>query len=309
MSLASCLYEGEVRHRRLSPLRHEFRYRLFMLYVDLEELPTLFRGRWLWSVRGPNLAWFRRADYLGPPNVPLGEAVRDLVESRLGWRPTGPIRLLTHFRYFGLGMNPISLFYCFDSRERVAAIVAEVTNTPWGEQCHYVLDARRDPDDGDRAADSRISGALPAMRAVKVLHVSPFFEMAFEYEFQCTEPGSSLVVQIGSHPLPGAADGPAAKGPAFEATLQLARRPLTGAALARALCRHPLLTARVLAAIYWQAFRLWRKGAAFVPHPQRVSPQASQTVHTGVQHKSLAVASSSFAVNGGIHDPSRDNIP
>lgn len=116
MSVKSCIYEGEVRHRRFAPVNHEFRYRLFLMYVDLEELPALFRRRWLWSAGRPNLAWFRRGDHLGPANQPLADSVRDLVAARTGHRPTGPIRLLTHFRYIGFATNPISLYYCFSCR-------------------------------------------------------------------------------------------------------------------------------------------------------------------------------------------------
>ncbi|HKL78239.1 MAG TPA: DUF1365 family protein, partial [Gammaproteobacteria bacterium] len=112
MSGQSALYEGTVVHRRYRPVHHEFRYRLFLVYLDLAELDTVFRGRWLWSVDRPNLAAFRREDHLGPQDVPLDQAVRDLVAERTGRRPVGAIRLLTHLRYFGYGMNPVSFYYC-----------------------------------------------------------------------------------------------------------------------------------------------------------------------------------------------------
>src|SRR6187549_3965112 len=105
MSLHSCIYEGRVEHLRRTPVEHGFGYRVFMLYLDLEELPALFRNRWFWSTDRPNFAWFRRADHFGPPRQPLAESVRDLVEARTGRRPAGPIRLLTHLRYLGFVMN------------------------------------------------------------------------------------------------------------------------------------------------------------------------------------------------------------
>ena len=188
MNVQSCIYEGRVRHRRFSPVRHEFEYRLFLLYVDLGELPVIFQRRWFWSVNGPNVAWFRRSDHVGPDSQPLAESVRDLVEARLGQRPTGPIRLLTHFRYFGFAMNPISLYYCFDDQERVEFVVAEVTNTPWGEQHCYVIDAR-----GQRGSAIRSC-------AQKELHVSPFMELAFDYEFRLTPPVASLVAHLENQP-------------------------------------------------------------------------------------------------------------
>ena len=137
--------------------RDEFRYPLFMAYLDLDELPELFDGRLLWSARRPAVAWFRRADYLGAPGTPLDEAVRELVLERTGIGLDGPIRLLTHLRYLGHCFNPVSFYYCYDPPgERVRAVVAHVTNTPWGERHAYVLGVERGgrPRHGSRDADS-----------------------------------------------------------------------------------------------------------------------------------------------------------
>ena len=109
--LHSAIYEGVVRHRRSAPQPHAFRYRMAQLYLDLDEIDTVFRGRWLWSAGRRNLAQFRRADFLGPPERPLKEAVKDRVEAAIGERPAGPVRLLTHLRYAGVVFNPVSFYY------------------------------------------------------------------------------------------------------------------------------------------------------------------------------------------------------
>jgi DUF1365 family protein len=112
MNMHSALYIGQVKHRRQAPRVHEFRYPLFMAYLDLAELEQVFARRWFWSIDRANLASFRRSDHLGDPALPLADAVRELVAERTGVRPRGPIRLLTHLRYFGYCFNPVSFYYC-----------------------------------------------------------------------------------------------------------------------------------------------------------------------------------------------------
>ncbi len=255
----SCLYEGSVRHRRHGALKDELRYRMFMVYLDLDELPGCFDGRLLWSARRPALAWFRRADHLGDPRTPLSEAVRELVAERTGTRPDGPIRLLTHLRYFGHCFNPVSFYYCYDAAgERLSAVVAHVTNTPWGESHSYVMAVARAADHG--------STALVGGRSRKRLHVSPLMGMEHTYDWRASEPGQRLSVHIESHQTGAEATG---TGSVFDATLSLARRELNGRELARALIRYPLLTLRILARIYGHALRLRVRGASYFPHPRR----------------------------------------
>jgi DUF1365 family protein len=246
---ASCIYEGHIRHRRLGPVAHTFTYRAFLMYVDLEELPALFRDRWLWSADRPALASLRRTDHLGDPAEPLEHAVRTLVHERVGRRLEGPIRLLTNLRYFGYCFNPVSFFYCYDaSGQRVETIVAEVHNTPWGEMHPYVLDR----------SHSMSAGSRQRFRFKKVFHVSPFMDMNVDYDWRFVHPGEQLVVHMENQ-----RDG----ARFFDATMTMVRREITGVNLARVLCRYPLMTAKVSAAIYYQALRLWMKRAPFHPHP------------------------------------------
>lgn len=249
----SCLYEGQVTHHRREPVEHSFRYKLFLLYFDLAELEQVFRGRWLWSTRRFAPARFRRNDHLGDPGVSLDESVRDLVETETGQRPDGPIRLLTHLRYFGYVMNPVSFYYCFDRNdEAVDAVVAEVNNTPWKERHCYVL---RDPVDRE-------------LFTPKEFHVSPFMGMQMHYAWRLSAPGERLTVC-----MENLEEGRTI----FGASLSLNRRPITGWNLARALVRYPLMTARVATAIYWQALRLKLKGVPFHPHPKHAEQEQASS--------------------------------
>jgi DUF1365 family protein len=245
----SAIYFGQVRHRRRRPIEHAFSYRMFMLYLDLAELPRVFEGRWLWSTRRAALARFRRGDHFGDPARPLEACVRDLVERETGTRPMGPIRLLTHLRYFGYVFNPVSFYYCFDENDtRVETIVAEVTNTPWGERHCYVLPQALNVGCGD----------VSRFRPRKVMHVSPFMEMDVAYDWRFGAPGDQLSVHM---------ENARAGRKIFDATLLLQREEIRAGTLARALGLYPLMTLKVIAAIHWQALQLWLKGAPVHDHP------------------------------------------
>lgn len=259
----SALYIGQLRHRRHSPRKHEFNYSLYMSYLDLSELDDVFAGRWFWSHRKPALAWIKRADYLGDPGISIDQAVRDKVQSETGQRPLGPIRLLTHLRYFGIGFNPVSFYYCFDAAgERVEAIVAEITNTPWKERHAYVL-----------CGAQQGSGQVQRYRMEKKFHVSPFMPMDMEYDWCFGRPGESLGVHMVN--LQGGQK-------VFDATLTLKREEIGAASLARALINFPLITAKVVVAIYWQALRLWAKRIPFHSHPSGRSDPGRTKITEGV---------------------------
>jgi DUF1365 family protein len=237
----------------MQPVGHRFEYRMFMMYLDLAELDSVFDRRWFWSSRRPALARFRREHHLGEPSVPLGRAVRDLVAAETGARPTGPIRLLTHLSYFGYCFNPVSFYYCFaDDGETLETIVAEVNNTPWGERHCYVLGAAAEQGQGKH----KHKRYAPAKR----MHVSPFMPMDVDYDWRFSCPGPALHVHMENH-RHGVK--------LFDATLALDRVELTGATLARVLALYPLMTLRVMWAIHWQALKLWLKRVPVFDHPAK----------------------------------------
>jgi hypothetical protein len=252
---ASCVYQGWVRHRRHGAVPHRLSARIFMFYLDLDELPELFDTYRLASARGRAPAEFRRSDYFGDPARPLAAAVRDLVAARIGARPEGPIRLLTNLRYFGHAFNPVSFYYCLDpAGRRVETVVAEVTNTPWGERHAYVLA----PDRNFRPASSIMRG-----RFEKEFHVSPFMGMDHTYAWRLTAPAERLIVHIDSEQ-----DGQTV----FDATLSLSRRELTPRTLRRMLVRHPMLTINIVRKIYANGLRLALRGARYFPNPSGAPP-------------------------------------
>lgn len=244
----SAVYEGWVRHRRHTPVEHAFTYRHSMVLLDLDELPDVLDRHPLYSARRRAPVRFRREDHIGDAGRPLAECVRDLVEERTGARPAGPVRLLTTMRTLGHSFNPVSFYYCLSDRgEDVEAVVAQVSNTPWGESHCYVL--------------RRAGRAVMRDTVDKVFHVSPFIGMDNRYDWRVTEPGERLLVHIDERDPAGLL--------VFDATLSLGRRPFSRSELTRMLLRFPATSVRVLTLIYWNALRLKLKGAPYHAHPGR----------------------------------------
>jgi len=242
----SALYRGFVTHSRRAPVSHRLRYPVALPLLDLDEVPALFARHPLWSARRPAPVRLRDGDFLpGPQGHELAERARLLVAERTGGRPEGPVLLLASPRLWGVGFNPVSFLVCLDSSgESTEAVIAEVTNTPWGERHSYV------------ASRSRPGGPIVAHLG-KRLHVSPYNSMEQTYELRIGEPAETLAISVGNDE---------AGDRVFGAGLELRRHPLTRAEMTRLALRPPS-TLVTLARIYSHGLKLRLKGAPAYPHP------------------------------------------
>jgi len=267
--MESAIYTGLLRHRRYRPRRHEFAYRLFMAYLDVDRLPELMRVSPFASYNRWNWATFDERDHLGDPSRPLRERLAADAAAHGLALPGGPIFLLTHLRYLGYVFNPVSFFYCHDRDGRLELVLAEVNNT-FGETHRYWLPA------GAGGARDRVRRHTAAKR----MHVSPFMPMALDYDFVLTEPADRLVVRMRTIDAEQAAGGT----PLFDAALALDRQPWSARSLHRALARHPWMTAKIIGAIHWEALKLFLKKAPVYTHPARGSalPRRGDCVTAGL---------------------------
>jgi uncharacterized protein len=258
-TLHSAIYTGTVRHRRYRPKSHDFTYDVFMVYLDLQEVDQVFaQSRW-WSQERFALAEFRRKDFFdGEENTSLYNVVADKVEQTLGNRPEGPIRMLTNLRYFGFIINPITCYYCFDhTGEQLQTVVAEVTNTPWRERCHYVLDCTT-PQSALSSVDKQ------HFVFDKIMHVSPFQPMDLIYHWRGKTPTNDLLIHMDVYQADSDSNS---NNAIFDATLVLQRHEMTTKTMNNVIWRYPWMTMKVGVAIYWQALLLWLKRIPFVSHP------------------------------------------
>ena len=248
---ASCIYHGTVVHRRFEPVFHSLHYRVSMLYLDLDELPTLCASSRIWSASRRAVLRFRREDHVGDPREPLIDSVRGLVRTAAGFATGGPVRLLTTPRWFGAGFNPISVYYVYDSdSDHPVAAVLEVSNTPWREMTTYVLDL---------SGAAKRSSRVYTGRLAKTMHVSPFLPMNVDYEWTITQPDDRLGIAIHC-------DSDDRR--VLTATASLRRSVMNPASLRRYALRVPPMHVVTLGGIYWNAVKLRAKGVPYHAHPR-----------------------------------------
>jgi len=249
--MKSAFYFGEVRHHRKSPKKHDLKYEVYMAHLFLDETDQVFKDRWFWSVNRSNLGSFVRSDYHRPEKDDLSNAVRETISEQLGRVCTGPVSIITHLRTFGYCFNPVSFYFLWNQEKtQPVALMAEITNTPWGER--YAKCFEWKSGDKDARSDHEFH---------KEFHVSPFIGMDVEYDWRFRQPMENFQADMLLRE----------KGKLFfTAHLKMKRRPIDWKNLAWALIRFPLMTLNVTRAIYWNALLLRLKGCPFFTHPKNL---------------------------------------
>lgn len=243
--MKSAFYTGTINHRRFSPKRHEFTYRVCYYFLDLDELPQLFRFPLLFSQKSPALLAFRRKDYFNPSVSNLKQAISELIREKTGKTFSGTVRILTNIATLGLCFNPVSFYYCYDGEE-LRFVVSEITNTPWGERHAQVFEM-----DSQRGR----------FEFAKDFHVSPFMPMNIDYTWTFEAPEENLRVLMQNRPR-------GEKPVCFDTTLLLKKKPFSVFNVIGFFFLYPLMSLRTMLAIYFQAALLYFK-VPFYPHPSK----------------------------------------
>ena len=258
----SALYFGSVRHSRFLPVKHQFEYPLFMAFLDVDKIPSLMRMSRLASYNRWNWASFHESDHFGDVHKPLRCRLEEDAAHHGVKLPDGQIFLLTHLRYLGYNFNPVSFYYCFDRGDTLQLILSEVSNT-FGETQNYWLY----PANQVASSERFLSYQFP-----KSFHVSPFIGMQAQYHWTFTRPAETLTVQTNlaeeDHDL-------------FAGTLHLERRPWSAKWLRYALLHFPWVTVKTVAAIHWEAARLYAKKVPVAHHPGPELFASANTRHLG----------------------------
>lgn len=291
----SAIYVGDVRHRRFTPLKHEFSYPLFMLALDLDELPSLMKTKWYMGTSWFHPIRFKRSDFYNPEQSDLKQAVINRVQQEFAQQGyespvIDRVVLITHLRYFNFTFNPVSFYYCFDNANKLIAIQAEITNTPWKERHSYVLPVAaatlqtvlgQSHNNGLKVQSQNQPYSPVHYHCIqnnpekpkhefcfsKQFHVSPFNPMNMNYRWVFSNLDETLLVHMDNTMEGKDINNEKNTIKHFDATLVMNRKNIQQQ-LAKTLIRYPLMTVTVVVGIYWQAMKLYVKRAPFYSHPK-----------------------------------------
>lgn len=239
----SAIYVGKVRHRRFLPTSHEFQYRLYLNWIDLDEVKQIFNIPLIISSgKLPAIIKFNRKHYMAPEKGDLKTVVLDKIEEDLGFRPDGKVCILTTIQYFGLCYNPVSFYFAFEG-EKAVAVASEINNTPWDQRFTYCQDLRQ-----KKFKDFK-----------KEFHISPFMPMDMDYKWFFSNPGEKLSIFMQNFEK---------DQKVFDANLKLKKKTFSKASMFINAVLFPLMPLKIIFGIYYHAFRLWLKKTPFYEHPE-----------------------------------------
>ncbi|WP_407190031.1 DUF1365 domain-containing protein [Bradyrhizobium centrosematis] len=230
-------------HARWRPVQHRFTYRVMSLLIDLDKLNEADRQSHLFGINRAAPFSFYERDHGEGKRTGLSHYVRRLAAERGIDLSAGRVLLLCYPRVLGYVFNPLSIYFCYDASGNPALLIYEVRNT-YGELHSYVLPVQE------------AAGRSIRQSQAKQFYVSPFMAMDTHYRFSVSPPEQDVKVRILQS---------GAQGAMFAAAFCGRRRALTSHSLLVALVGLPLLTFKVIAAIHWEALRLWLKGVPYVP--------------------------------------------
>ena len=275
-AMHSSIYQGWIRHRRFTPVNNAFKYPIFMMYLDLDEVEAFFKRKWYCGYERFNLVSYKRQDFFEPEKPDLKQAVIDRVlQYYIDHKCTTPdihsVRMLGHVRYFGFNFNPVVFYYCFDAGNRLQAILSEITNTPWGERHSYVhaIEGVESLSGSETKTTIYEQQKKYRFEFEKRFHVSPFNPMNMDYNWVFSQPSQKLHVHMDNLIQSNEAQKH------FDATLMLDEYSLKQD-FGKIMIRQPFITVKVVLGIYWQALKLWVKRSPFYDHPNTVTPNKAE---------------------------------
>lgn len=239
--LESGIYSGKVFHKRSLPKIHQFEYSIYLFWLKLDELTNIEKQIKGFSVNhsGMSLVNFKRSDYLGNANEKLDDCVRQRMSELAKESLHGDVFMLGQVRTLGMYFSPVNFYFLRNDNQQYTHMLAEVSNTPWNERHHYLVNL-------DKQDDS-----------IKAFHVSPFNPIDMIYKWRVQQPSQTLALHLSCYQ----------QQKQFEAALDMQKQPLTSRTLRNSLLAIPSMTIKTVVGIYWHALKLFLKRVPIYTHP------------------------------------------